>query len=136
MLSSREVIDRLVTATNAHDLDALVGCFSEDYVNETPVHPARGFRGNAQVRSNWQQIFAFVPDIEARVLRSSGSGGEIWSEWQMLGTRRDGSAHQMAGVVIFAIADGLIRHARFYLEPIDLGSSGVDDAVRDQVAPR
>ena len=41
------VIVRLVEATNAHDLESLVGCFASDYRNETPVHPARGFFGRA-----------------------------------------------------------------------------------------
>src|SRR6266566_2221210 len=63
-------IDRLVRATNTHDLEALTACFAEDYVNETPVHPARGFRGRVQVGRNWEQIFGFVPDIQAEVIRS------------------------------------------------------------------
>lgn len=42
------VIDRLVTAVNHHDLDGLVDCFGDDYLNETPVHPQRGFRGSEQ----------------------------------------------------------------------------------------
>lgn len=36
------VIDALVRAVNEHDLEAVVACFHEDYVNETPVHPLRG----------------------------------------------------------------------------------------------
>lgn len=49
-----ETIERLLQATNGRDLDALVACFAEDYVNDTPAHPARGFRGSAQVRRNWE----------------------------------------------------------------------------------
>ena len=62
------VVDRLREATNGHDLDALVDCFTEDYRNDTPAHPQRSFGGRAQVRSNWEQIFAAVPDISASVL--------------------------------------------------------------------
>jgi ketosteroid isomerase-like protein len=126
-------IERLVGATNRHDLDALVDCFAEDYVNETPVHPARGFRGRAQVRRNWEQIFAFVPDIEAQVIRSSVDGEVVWSEWEMRGTRRDGTAHGMSGVIVFGVIDDLIHWARFYLEPVDPGDATVDDAVREHV---
>src|SRR5712691_7979999 len=36
---------RLVEAANAHALDAMTDCFLPDYVNETPVHPDRNFRG-------------------------------------------------------------------------------------------
>lgn len=127
-------VERLLLATNQHDLDALVGCFAEDFENQTPAHPARGFRGSTQVRRNWEQIFAFVPDLRAEVLRSSVSGDTVWTEWEMLGTRRDGSPHHMRGVMLFGVTDGAIRWNRLYLEPVDTGEATVDDAVRDQVA--
>lgn len=127
------VLDALERATDAHDLDALVDCFSPDYRNETPVHPARGFTGREQVRRNWQQIFAAVPDLRARVLRSTVAGATVWSEWEMAGTRRDGVEHLMRGVVVLEVADGRAASARFYLEPVDRESGDVDAAVRATV---
>ena len=126
-------IERLVLATNQHDIEALVACFAEDYQNETPAHPARGFRGRAQVRRNWEQIFAFVHDIAARIIRSAVDGETVWTEWEMHGTRRNGTAHQMCGPIVFGVEDGLIKWARFYLEPVDASELTVDDAVREQV---
>jgi ketosteroid isomerase-like protein len=126
-------IDRLVRATNQHDLEALVGCFSEDYENETPAHPARGFRGRAQVRRNWEQIFGFVPDIHVEVVRSSVEADTAWTEWEMRGTRRDGKSHWMRGVIVFAVSHDAIRWARFYLEPVDESDATVDDAIREQM---
>ena len=123
----------LARATNAHDLEALVDCFAEEYVNETPAHPARGFRGREQVRTNWRQIFAGVPDLRARVLSSAVDGATVWSEWEMSGTRRNGTAHLMRGVIIFTVADGRATAARFYLEPVDDSDAGVDAAVRAAV---
>jgi ketosteroid isomerase-like protein len=130
------MVERLLQAVNRHDLDGLVACFSEDYENETPAHPARGFHGSAQVRRNWEQIFSFVPDLHAEVPRRTVDGEVIWTEWEMTGTRRDGSAHLMRGVVIFGVSDALARWGRFYLEPVDLGVDTVDDAVREQVVRR
>ncbi len=127
------MVNRLVRATNEHDLDALVACFARDYENETPVHPARGFRGSDQVRRNWEQIFAFVPDLRAEVKRTAIDGDTAWTEWEMTGTRRDGSAHCMRGVVIFGVHDGVADWARFYLEAADLSTDTVDDAVRKHV---
>ena len=76
------VLDRLIQATNAHDIDAIVACFASDYRNETPAHPTRSFIGRDQVRRNWEQILGFVPDIHAKVLRSSVDDGVVWSEWE------------------------------------------------------
>jgi ketosteroid isomerase-like protein len=112
------LLERLAGAVNGHDLDALEGCFCTDYRNETPAHPARGFAGRDQVRRNWEQIFTFVPNITARVLRSCSDSDVVWSEWEMTGTRRDGTAHQMAGVILFGVRAGCFSWARFYLEPI------------------
>ena len=128
--STATMLDRLRDATNAHDLDALVDCFAESYRNDTPVHPARGFQGRSQVRSNWEQIFAGVPDVTALVLRSVVDGDEIWSEWEMRGTRRDGSPHLMRGVIIFGVSDERATWARFYLEPVEADVEGPSDAVR------
>ena len=130
-----EMVNRLVNATNAHDLEALVSCFTEDYLNETPLHPARSFRGRAQVRRNWEQIFGFVADLRAEVTRRAVEGNTAWTEWEMQGTRHDGTAHHMRGVVVFGVRDGMAEWARFYLEPVDEADGTVDEAVRAQVVP-
>lgn len=126
-------LDRLVRATNDHDLDGLVECFAADYTNTTPVHPARGFVGRDQVRRNWEQIFAFVPDLRTEVVATAADGSTLWTQLDMRGTRRDGSAHHMAGVVIFGIEDDVARTATFFLEPVEESSGSVDDAVRQLV---
>ena len=134
--SSRAVIDRLLQATNDHDLDALVDCFASDYVNETPVHPLRGFTGSEQVRLNWRKIFAAVPDLVAEVAARAEVGGTVWTEWQMAGTRGDGTPHLMRGVIIFTVQDDRISTARFYLEPVETSTGDVNTAVRAQMANR
>lgn len=133
MSEPQRLVDRLVRATNDHDLDAVVGCFAENYENDTPAHPARSFRGREQVRRNWEQIFAGVPDVRAEVLRASVTGDTAWTEWEMTGTRRDGTAHHMRGVILFGVTGGVVQWARFYLEPVDADAGTVDDAVREQV---
>ena len=127
------MLARLERATNAHDVNEVVACFAADYRNETPAHPERGFTGREQVRRNWEQIFGAIPDITAKVLRSAVSGDEVWSEWEHRGTRRDGSAHLMRGVIIFGLGNELLTWARFYLEPVQEGGGNVDGAVRRQV---
>jgi ketosteroid isomerase-like protein len=131
--SPAAIVQRLRQATNDHDLDALAGCFAVDYRNETPAHPERSFVGRHQVRKNWTQIFAAVPDVHAEVLRCVEDGDTAWSEWEHRGTRPDGSAHVMRGVVIFGVEGGLVSWARFYLEPVQTGGGAVDEAVHRQV---
>lgn len=129
------IVRRLVQATNDHDLARLVDCFAEDYRNETPAHPSRGFTGREQVKKNWEQIFAFVPDISAKLVRCADDGNTAWSEWEMRGTRRDGSLHLMRGVIIWQVQNGRAQSARFYLEPVVETNEHVDQAVLRAVAP-
>jgi ketosteroid isomerase-like protein len=129
-------VQRLVAATNAHDLEALVDCFAEDYVNETPAHPPHGFRGREQVRRNWSTIFAAVPDLTVRVLACAVDDAAVWTEWEMSSTRRDGGRHLMRGVIVFVVRDDRAVAARFYLEPVETSSGDADDAVRDATSAR
>lgn len=120
---------RLLEAVNRHDVDALVECFAEDYVNETPAHPARGFSGREQVRRNWERIFAAAPDTTVRLVSHSVDGPRAWTELALDGTRADQSRSSMAGVVIFRVQNAKISAARFYLEPVEQLSGGIDDAI-------
>jgi ketosteroid isomerase-like protein len=133
--SASEVIDRLIRATNEHDLEGIVGCFAADYRNLTPVHPVRGFVGRDQVRRNWTQILAAVPDVTATVLRVAVDADTVWTEQEHRGTRPDGRAHLMRGVVIFGVADGAITWARFYLEPVQEGGGPVDEVIARELSP-
>lgn len=127
-------VERLVNATNAHDLDGLVACFADEYRNETPAHPGRGFVGRERVRKNWEQIFASVPDVTTDVLRTAVDGATVWTEWEHRGTRPDGTPHVMRGVILFGLADGVAEWARFYLEPVRDDGQGVDAFIRSHMA--
>jgi hypothetical protein len=69
------------------------------------------------------------------VSASSVDGATAWTEWEMSGTRLDGSPHAMAGVIIFGVDEDRITCARFYLEPVDHTSGDVDTAVERAMKP-
>ena len=73
-------LEALIRAIKRHDLAALVACFAPDFVSETPAHADRGFRGREQVRMNWAQIFAAVPDLRAVLVRCALDGEHLWAE--------------------------------------------------------
>lgn len=131
--SAAALADRLVDATNRHDLEALVSCFDDGFLNETPLHPARSFNGSEQVRRNWAQIFSAVPDVEAEVTRRAVDGDTVWLEWEMRGNRAQGARHLMRGVTIFGVRGDRFAWVRFYLEPVEEAGAGIDEAVRQQV---
>jgi ketosteroid isomerase-like protein len=125
----REVFDRLVAAQNAHDIEALVACFSPDYLSEQPAHPDRAFKGNGQVRKNWSSIFAGVPDFRAELLDAAVESETAWGEFEWRGTRRDGSAFHSRGVIIGTVRDGKLTAARLYMSDVEEAGRGIDAAV-------
>jgi ketosteroid isomerase-like protein len=128
--TSMSVAVRLRDAMNAHDLEAFLACFGEDYESEQPVHPGRGFGGRDQVRANWSAIFAGVPDFSAELRSRCESDGQEWSEWRWTGTRADGEAFDMAGVIVAGLRDGRIAWGRLYIEPVEAADETIDEAVR------
>ena len=131
-----DAVDRMIAATNAHDLDAVVECFAPAYRLVAPAHPARGFTGRDQVRRNWTEIFTAVPDLRCHVLDRAESGSTVWLELLMSGRRRDGLPHEMTGVLIVTLEGELVGSARFYLEMVDHAPVNADAALRATVGPR
>ncbi|GAB3193538.1 hypothetical protein GCM10027261_09160 [Geodermatophilus arenarius] len=121
---------RLRDAMNAHDLEAFLDCFHEDYRSEQPAHPGRGFAGREQVRANWSAVFAGVPDFSATLLGHCQDGDREWSEWRWTGTRAGAGDLDVAGVVVLGVRDGRVAWGRLYMEPVSGEEEGIDAAVR------
>jgi uncharacterized protein (TIGR02246 family) len=132
--AAEDLVARLHAAMNAHDLEAFVACFAEDYDSVQPAHPDRAFRGRDQVRANWSAIFTGVPDFRAELLRVSAVGDTAWSEWRWEGTQTDGGRLDMAGVIVLGLRDDRVAWARLYIEPVERTGAGIHAAVRQMTA--
>lgn len=134
------MLERLTAAMNAHDLEALVACFADDYESTQPAHPGRAFRGAAQVRANWTGVFAGVPDLRAELLSvaaadaDEGVGVEL-GEMRWTGTYTDGTPFAMQGAAVVGVVDDRIAWGRLYMEPVEQGGAGIDEMVRDTYRP-
>ena len=127
-----EIMDKLLAAMNAHDLDAFVACFDPDYASRQPAHPARSFRGSDQVRKNWESVFEGVPDFSAELLLSveTGDGVEV-GEWRWHGTHLDGAPFAMRGVIVAGVQHGRITWGRLYMEPVEQGGVEINEMVQE-----
>jgi ketosteroid isomerase-like protein len=122
-------VERLRDSINARDIEAMIACFDPEVVSEQPAHPARGFRGSENVRTNWTMIFAGVPDIKAEIVRTAVRDHTAWVDWRWSGRRRDGEPFNMLGVTVQEIADGRIRAVSLYMEPVEIEGSGNSVAI-------
>jgi hypothetical protein len=129
---SARLVERIKTAINAHDLESLASCFEDGYPSENPLHPERSFRGREQMRANWAQIFAAVPDMAATVIRVVADGPTSAAEWEWAGRRTDGTSLFFRGVTL---QSGYEQAAwvRLYMEAVDLSGVGVDEAIEQAV---
>ena len=114
-----EVVERVRAALNAHDLEALIECFDENYLSEQPLHPGGPVNSREQVRATWAEIFRDVPNLAAEVVAAAGDGDTLWIEWRMHGTRDGGTPFEIRGVVINGIRNDRIVWARVYLGPVE-----------------
>ncbi|GAA3635453.1 nuclear transport factor 2 family protein [Microlunatus ginsengisoli] len=124
-------IARLLTAMNAHDLEAAAALFHEDYRSEQPAHPGRSFIGRAQMHANWAAIFAGIPDFHAELLGSAEHGGTIWTEWLWTGNRRDGVPLETRGVTLFQVEGEFIVAGRLYMEDVETTRVGIEQVVEE-----
>ena len=130
------IMSRLLTAMNAHDLDAFVACFAKDYESEQPAHPSRAFRGSDQVRKNGEGVFAGVPDFTAELVLSgvTDEGVEV-GEWRWRGTHTDGSPFAMQGVIVAGLQGDQIAWGRLYMETVEHGGMDIDEMVQETYRP-
>jgi hypothetical protein len=128
--------ERLVQATNDHDLEAMLACFENDYRSEQPAHPARAFQGIDQVRKNWSAMLEAVPDVRWEILRSAETSDTAWVELRLEGTQPDGSKLHEIGVVIFGVPGEKIAWARLYLEDVEANGWDIDAEVKRMTGER
>jgi ketosteroid isomerase-like protein len=126
----RTVIDRLTAAQNAHDLEAILACFREDYRSEQPLFPARTFHGIDQVRANWAALLEGVPDFHSEIVRSAVDGDTVFVEIHWTGTKADGTPLDERGVLILGIRDDRIAWGRLYADEVEREGADIDVIVR------
>ncbi len=110
------VAQRWVRAMSAHDVEAAVDCFDVDYVDEAPARRGESVHGQVEVRQNFVRLFTDIPDLRANLVGAVADGEAVWMEWQMTGTRADGTAMDFVGVNIFEVKDGRFLSGRIYTE--------------------
>ena len=118
---------------NAHDLEAFVACFAEDYDS---VQPAASRPRLSRARAGARElgaVFAGVPDFRAELLGVAAAGDTVWSEWHWEGTQSDGGRLDMAGVRSSAPAT-TASPGRGSLEPVEQAGAGIEAAGRDMTA--
>lgn len=107
----RQVLDEILAAFNAHDLDRIMGFFAEDCVLEMPrgPHPwGDRYEGLAAVRAGLASRFAGMPDVSYDEAEHFVSGDTGISQWTLRGTPASGPPIEVRGCDFYSFRNGRI----------------------------
>ncbi|MDH3682135.1 MAG: nuclear transport factor 2 family protein [Acidimicrobiia bacterium] len=113
MTCELDLVERYFKAFNAHDLEAVVDCFTDDGVITT----SDGVRhhGAREIRRFYDDIIEQFPDARCELQRAWDSAGTAAAEWDFTGTRRDQQDRfQLVGAELFTLRDAKIDDLRVY----------------------
>lgn len=116
------VLQDVLDAFNAHDVEAIMAFFTEDCVMEMPRGPAPGGRrleGAEQVREGIRSRFEGIPDVHYGDDRHWVCGDRGVSEWTIRGTQRSGEPIEVRGCDLFEFAGGRIRRKDSFWKIVD-----------------
>ena len=120
----RRKLFELCDAFNAHDLDRVMACFSDDCVLEMPkgkMPYGTRFEGKDDVRAGLATRFEGIPDVhygdtEHFVDIESGTG---ISKWCLTGTGRDGKALNVRGCDFYTFSMGKVVRKDAYWKIVE-----------------
>jgi hypothetical protein len=101
-----DVIDRVLVALNAGDIDAFVDCYTEDATIENGYDEVMA-RGHDELRSKYGGMFEQLPDIRIEALARTRVAQFVVQEERVTG-RGEPERH----VAVYELQDDRIRRER------------------------
>lgn len=106
-----KLLDNFAAAWNAHDIDALLECMTDDgiFYGSTGAEPdGATFTGTDELRSSYSALWKTFPDAAWNDVQHFVSGDRAVTEWRFTGTKSDNSKVNIRGCDVFLIRDGKI----------------------------
>jgi hypothetical protein len=101
-----DVIDRLIVALNAGDVDAFIDCYAEDATIENGNDEVMA-RGHDDLRAKYGGMFERMPEIRVEVLARTNVGEFVVQEERVTG-RGEAQRH----VAVYLLRDDRIQRER------------------------
>lgn len=122
-MADETTLGALVDAFNRHDLDAVMGYFSDDCVLDMPrgteEHGTR-MVGRDAVRLGLASRFAGIPDVHYGDDEHWVCGAHAVSRWLLTGTTVEGRSIRVRGCDLFDLTpEGLIQRKDSYWKIVD-----------------
>jgi steroid delta-isomerase-like uncharacterized protein len=118
MPTNTELVHRVFSAINAHDVPALRELWATDM---TERFPDKTCRGHEELSAHFTGLFAALPDLHMEVTDTVEDGETVFARWRLTGTHTGGpfsgidptgKAIDLDGMDQFTLRDGKV-HANF-----------------------
>ena len=116
-----ELLEEIVAAFNAKDVEAIVGHFEDDgemLLAAGPDNFGLRLKGKEALREGLSQRFAAVPDIQWGEGSSWIAGDRAVSEWRVTGTLPDGNKLDCLGCDLWLFKSGKIVKKDTYYKQV------------------
>jgi hypothetical protein len=101
-----DVVDQVVEALNAHDLDAFVACYAPDAIIENGYGEVIA-QGSDELHARYGLMFGESPDVRVEPLSRTEVGEFVVQE-----ERVTGRGEPLRQVVVYLVEDDLIARER------------------------
>ena len=101
------VVDQVVDALNAHDVDAMIACYAPDATIEDGYDTV-GVRGHDEMRERYALMFGRYPELKVEQQGTRVEVGEFVVQEELVTGRGDHQRH----VAVYLIRDGVIARER------------------------
>ncbi len=112
---ARRLVDRIVTAYNSHDTDALVALYHSDITYWSGLDGLQ--RGIEAVREHIDHLHETLPDEQMRAHTVITDGQLTVVEFESTGTNPAGNAYAIEFTEVFELRDGKVASIKVYLDP-------------------
>ncbi len=124
MKVTADTLKQVLDAFNRHDLDSIMGYFSDDCSFDFPRGPeswGQRFIGKTQVREALASRFKSIPDVHYGDGRHwvSEDGTQGTSEWTLTGTTTSGVKLKVGGCDLWEFCEGKITRKNSYWKIIE-----------------
>jgi ketosteroid isomerase-like protein len=116
------ILDELVAAFNAHDIDAIMRFFAQDCSLDLPRGPephGRRFVGHDEVRRGIMTRFETTPDVYYSEVENFACGSTGMSKWLLTGTTTQGQEVRVRGCDFYSFQDGKVTRKDSYWKIVD-----------------
>jgi len=117
----KAMLDRFVASWNAHNLEDIMACFTDDCVfwSSSGPRPEGGvFEGREAVAEAFLAIFEAYPDAAWTDSRTTLFGSRALWEWTFVGTRSDGSKTTVLGTDILELVEDRIQRKNSFRKAV------------------